>query len=54
MGMTGEEMWEQVISDNVITEETAADFDRNLICSCILLLLVSCVGYIGFCKKELK
>ncbi|MBE6857003.1 MAG: hypothetical protein E7500_06195 [Ruminococcus sp.] len=54
MGMTGEEMWEQVISDNVITEETAADFDKNLICSCILLLLVSCVGYIGFCKKELK
>lgn len=53
-GMTGEETWEQVIGDNVITEETLEKFDANLIYSCILLIAVSSIGYIGFRKKEMK
>lgn len=53
-GMTGEETWEQVIGDNEITDDTLAMFDRNLIYSCILLVLASSIGYIGFTKKELK
>ena len=53
-GMTGEETWEQVIGDNVITEETIEKFDANLIYSCILLIVVSGIGYIGFRRKELK
>ncbi len=53
-GMTGEETWEQVIGDNVFTDETIEKFDTNLIYSCILLVLVSSIGYIGFRRKELK
>ena len=53
-GMTGEETWELVISDNVITGETVEKFDANLIYSCILLVIVSGIGYMGFRKKELK
>lgn len=53
-GMTGEETWELIISDNVITDDTLAMFDRNLIYSCILLILASGIGYIGFTRKELK
>lgn len=53
-GMTGEESWEQVISDNEITDETIEKFNTNLIYSCILLIAVSGIGYIGFRKKELK
>lgn len=53
-GMTGEETWELVISDNEITEETIEKFDANLIYSCILLVIVSGIGYIGFRRKELK
>ena len=53
-GMTGEETWELVISDNEITEETIEKFDANLIYSCILLVLVSGIGYMGFQRKELK
>lgn len=53
-GMTGEETWEMIIGDNVITEETLENFDANLIYSCILLVLASSIGYIGFQKKELK
>ena len=53
-GMTGEETWELIIGDNEITNDTLAMFDRNLIYSCILLVLASGIGYIGFTKKELK
>ncbi len=53
-GMTGEEAWEMVISDNEITEETLEMFDTNLVYSLVLLVLVSSIGYIGFWKKELK
>ena len=53
-GMTGEETWELVISDNVITGETVEKFDANLIYSCILLVIVSGIGYMGFRRKELK
>lgn len=52
--MTGEETWELVIGDNVITDETIEKFDANLIYSCILLVVVSGIGYIGFRRKELK
>ena len=52
--MTGEETWEQVISDNELTEETISMFEVNLLYSCILLLMVSCIGCIGFTRKELK
>lgn len=53
-GMTGEEMWEMVIGDNEITEETLKRFDMNLIYSCVLLFAVSGFGYIVFRKKEFK
>ncbi len=53
-GMTGEETWELIIGDNVITDETMEKFDANLIYSCILLVVVSGIGYIGFRRKELK
>ena len=53
-GMTGEETWEMIIGDNVITEETIENFETNLVFSCVLLVLVSSIGYIGFRKKELK
>ena len=53
-GMTGEEAWEHKIGDNVITEETLENFNTNIIYSCILLVLVSSIGYIGFRMKELK
>ncbi|MBR5513901.1 MAG: hypothetical protein IKV85_07960 [Ruminococcus sp.] len=54
LGMTGEELWDQVIGDNEITEETVDNFDSNLLYSCILLILAISIGYIGFRKKELK
>ena len=54
MGMTGEDAWEMIISDNVITEETLANFTTNLLYSCVLLVATSVVGYFGFRKKELK
>ncbi len=54
LGMTGDEAWEMIIGDNVITDETIEKFDTNLIYSCVLLVLVSSIGYIGFRRKELK
>lgn len=54
LGITGEEAWEMVIGDNEITENTFDMFDANLVFSCILLVLVSSIGYIGFSKKELN
>lgn len=54
LGMTGDEVWEMIIGDNVITDETIEKFDTNLIYSCVLLVLVSSIGYIGFRRKELK
>ncbi len=54
LGMTGDETWEMIIGDNVITEETMEMFETNLMYSFILMVLVSCIGYIGFWKKELK
>lgn len=53
-GMTGEEMWELVIGDNEITDETLKKFDMNLIYSCVLLFAVSGFGFIVFRKKEFK
>lgn len=54
LGMTGEETWEMIIGDNVITEEAIENFESNLIYSCVLLIVISSIGYIGFRKKELK
>lgn len=54
IGMTGEDAWEMIISDNVITEETLAKFTANVRYSCVLLVATSAVGYLCFRRKELK
>lgn len=54
LAMSGEEAWEMVIGDNVITDETVENFGTNFMYSCILLVAVSTIGYIGFRRKEFK
>ena len=53
-GMTGEDTWELIISDNEITDETIETFSSHLMYSAILLIATSAVGYISFRKKEFK
>lgn len=53
-GLTGEEQWQLIIEDNVITDDYLKNLDINLIYSCITLLVISSIGYIGFRKKEMK
>lgn len=53
-GMTGEERWEQAIADNELTEETISMFEVNLFYLCILFIMVSFIGCVGFTRKELK